>query len=107
LTAYLQPSFRKPSIANAPLPAEGNGSFNNIHLGLLVIFTPAVLLRLIPFVKASWFGWFSYFLLVLITGLPVTVAYWTIMSHYGPRKNLKVELPGSEHYGPNIRKAVD
>jgi cyclopropane fatty-acyl-phospholipid synthase-like methyltransferase len=83
----------QPAIANAPLPAEGNGSFNNIHLGLLVFFTPAVLLRVIPFVKASWFGWTAYFFLVLVTGLPITVAYWTIMSQYGPRKNTKVQLP--------------
>ena len=86
----------QPSIANAPLPAEGSGSFSNIHLGLLVLFTPAILLRVIPFVKASWFSWSAYLVLVAITGLPVTVAYWTVMSRYGARINGKVQLPGSE-----------
>lgn len=88
------------SIANAPLPAEGNGSFSNLHLALLVFFTPAVLLRLIPFVKPSWFGWTSYLFLCALTGVPVTVAYWTVMSIYGPRINEKVRLPGKpvEYY---------
>jgi len=86
----------QPAIANALLPAEGNGTFSNLHLALLVIFFPAFLLRLIPFVKASWFPWWAYWTLALITGIPVTVAYWTIMSMYGPRKNDKVTLPGSE-----------
>jgi hypothetical protein len=85
-----------PSIANAPLPAEGNGTFSNVHLGLLVLFTPAVLLRVIPFVKPSWFSWTGYLFLVILTGVPVTVGYWTVMSIYGPRKNEKIQLPGSE-----------
>ena len=73
-----------PTIKNAVLPAEGNGSFNNMHLALLVLLGPAVLLRLIPFVKASWFGWKSYILLVAVLGVPLTIAYWTIMSMTGP-----------------------
>lgn len=82
-----------PTIKNAVLPAEGNGSFNNMHLALLVLLGPAVLLRLIPFVKASWFGWKSYILLVAVLGVPLTIAYWTIMSMTGPRINEKVTLP--------------
>lgn len=82
-----------PTIKNAVLPAEGNGSFNNMHLALLVLLGPAVLLRLIPFVKASWFGWRSYILLVAVLGVPLTIAYWTIMSMTGPRINEKVTLP--------------
>lgn len=89
-----------PSIKNAVLPAEGNGSFNNVHLALLIFFTPAVLLRLIPFVKPRWFGWTSYLFLVALCGVPVAIAYWTVMSMYGPRINEKVKLPNRpiEHY---------
>ncbi|KOS14282.1 sphingolipid c9-methyltransferase [Malassezia pachydermatis] len=82
-----------PTIKNAVLPAEGNGSFSNVHLALLIFFAPAVLLRLIPFVKPSWFGWTSYMFLVALCGVPVAIAYWTVMSMYGPRINEKVKLP--------------
>lgn len=84
------------TIANAPLPAEGNGTFSNTVLASLVILFPAVLLRFIPFVKASYVPWWLYWVITAITGLPVTIAYWTVMSIYGPRKNEKVKLPGSE-----------
>lgn len=89
-----------PSIANAPLPAEGNGTFSNLHLAFLIFFTPAVVLRLIPFVNPKWFGWFSYLLLCALFGAPVAIAYWTVMSTYGPRINEKVQLPGKplEYY---------
>ena len=43
--------------------------------------------------KASWFGWKSYILLVAVLGVPLTIAYWTIMSMTGPRINEKVTLP--------------
>lgn len=49
---------------------------------------------MIPFVKASWFSWLGYFFLVALTGVPITVAYWTVCSMYGPRKNERVTLPG-------------
>lgn len=89
-----------PAIKNAVLPAEGNGSFNNVHLALLIFFTPAVLLRLLPFVKARWFGWISYMVLVALCGVPVAILYWTVMSMYGARINEKVTLPNRplEHY---------
>jgi len=99
-----------PAIKNAPLPAEGNGTFSNLHLALAIFFAPAVLLRLIPFVKASWVPWWLYFFLVLLTGAPVAIGYWTIMSIYGPRKNEKVDLPGRpiEYYldikDPELKK---
>lgn len=81
------------AIKNAVLPAEGNGSFNNIHLALLILFGPAILLRVIPFVKPSWFGWVSYLFLVALLGVPIAIAYWTAMSMYGARINEKVQLP--------------
>lgn len=76
------------------MPAEGNGYFDNLHLAGLVLFLPAVLLRITPFVKASWFSWTGYLVLVSVFGVPITVAYWTVCSMYGPRKNEKVKLPG-------------
>ncbi|CAO1623076.1 unnamed protein product [Parajaminaea phylloscopi] len=99
-----------PAIANALLPVEGSGQFSNLHLALLVWFTPAVLLRVIPFIKASWIPWWLYFVLCALTGLPVTVAYWSVMSRIGARKNEKVTPPGKpiEHYlqikDPELRK---
>ena len=69
-----------PAIKNAPLPAEGNGSFSNVHLALLILLGPAVLLRLLPFVKARWFGWTSYLFLVALLGVPIAIAYWTVAS---------------------------
>lgn len=87
-------THQQPTIKNAPLPAEGNGSFNNVHLALAIFLAPAVLLRILPFVKASWFGWTSYMFLVALLGVPVAIAYWSIMSAYGPRVNEKVTLPG-------------
>jgi K+-transporting ATPase A subunit len=87
------------AIANAPLPAEGNGSFSNYHLCALVLLTPAVLLRFVPFVKVSSMSWLVYFVFVALFGVPVTVAYWTVMSAIGPRINDKVELPGREWMG--------
>ena len=82
-----------PAIKNAVLPVEGNGSFSNVHLALLIFFGPAVLLRLIPFVKPQWFGWPSYLFLVALLGVPFAIAYWTVMSRFGPRINEKVTLP--------------
>ncbi|CAO1622259.1 unnamed protein product [Sympodiomycopsis kandeliae] len=83
-----------PAIANALLPAEGSGQFSNLHLALIVFFAPAVLLRIIPFVKPSWIPWWLYFIIGAIIGVPVTVAYWWVMSRIGARKNEKVNLPG-------------
>lgn len=77
-----------PAIKNAPLPAEGNGSFNNFHLAGLVVVIPLIV---------SWyihFGFYTYIFLTLILGLPITIAYWTVMSTFGPRKNEYVRFPG-------------
>ena len=82
-----------PPLLDAPLPAEGNGSFSNVHLALLILLGPAVLLRLLPFVKARWFGWTSYLFLVALLGVPIAIAYWTLASMCGPRVNEKVSLP--------------
>ena len=89
-----------PTIANAPLPAEGTGYFINYHLAAIVFLAPAIILRLIPFVNPKWFNWTFYFIFVTLFGVPVTMAYWVLTAMYGPRMNEKVKLPGKplEHY---------
>lgn len=49
---------------------------------------------MLPFVNRG--GFKTYLFLVLLLGVPVTIAYWTLMSMYGPRKNEKVALPGKD-----------
>ncbi|KAG1721196.1 sphingolipid C9-methyltransferase [Suillus paluster] len=85
-----------PSIKNAPLVglAEGNGYFSNLQLAGLVLVVPWVIKRILPFVNRG--GLKTYIFLLLITGIPVTVAYWTVASMYGRRKNVKVLLPGKD-----------
>lgn len=88
-----------PTIANAPLPAEGNGSFSNAALAGLVLGVPWFVKKLIPYVNRG--GFYTYWTLVILLGVPITVGYWTVMSHYGARKNEKVVLPGkpaSDYY---------
>ncbi|KAF9261077.1 sphingolipid C9-methyltransferase [Marasmius fiardii PR-910] len=83
-----------PAIKNAPLVglAEGNGSFNNLHLAALVVFVPWLLKRILPLFNRG--GFKTYLFLLALTGVPTTIAYWTVMSQYGPRVNEKVKLPG-------------
>ncbi len=84
-----------PAIKNAPLIglAEGNGSFSNIHLAILVITTPYILKSFLPLFNRG--GFKTYLFLLVLTGIPTTIAYWTVMSTYGPRKNERVVLPGN------------
>lgn len=101
---------KSPTIKNAVLPAEGNGYFSNVQLALAIFFFPAILLRLLPFVKSRWISWPFYLVLVALFGVPVTIAYWTLASMYGPRINEKVTLPGRpiEYYldikDPDLRR---
>jgi hypothetical protein len=85
-----------PNFKNAPLVglAEGNGSFSNYVLASLVLGVPWLLKRVLPFVNRG--GSKTYLFLTALLGLPVTVAYWTLMSMFGPRKNEKVVLPGKD-----------
>lgn len=85
---------KSPTIRNALLPAEGNGYFSNVQLALAIFFFPAVLLRFVPFIKVSSFSWTFYMFFVALFGIPVAIAYWTLMSMFGPRINEKVTLPG-------------
>ena len=85
-----------PNFKNSPIIglAEGNGSFSNRVLATLVLGLPWILKRLLPFVNQG--GFKTYLFLVAILGVPITVAYWTVMSMFGPRKNEKVALPGKD-----------
>lgn len=83
-----------PAIKNAPIEgiAEGNGSFNNIHLAILVVVVPWLVKRVLPLVNLG--GTKTYLFVLLLTGIPVAIGYWTVMSYFGKRKNEKVQLPG-------------
>jgi hypothetical protein len=85
-----------PAIKNAPVVglAEGNGAFNNVHLAILIVAVPWLVKRLLPIVNHG--GFKTYIFLLLLLAVPVTVAYWTIVSMYGKRKNEKVTLPGKD-----------
>ncbi|KAI6004368.1 sphingolipid C9-methyltransferase [Pisolithus orientalis] len=82
-----------PAIKNAPVAglAEGNGYFSNTHLAILVLGVPFFVKRILPIVSRG--GFKTYVFLVVVLGVPITVAYWTVASMYGKRKNLKVILP--------------
>ncbi|EJD35452.1 sphingolipid C9-methyltransferase [Auricularia subglabra TFB-10046 SS5] len=83
-----------PAIKNAPLEglAEGNGSFSNIHLAALVLGVPYLIKRALPLVNRG--GFWTYLFVLAVTGVPVAVGYWWVMSRIGGRKNDKVKLPG-------------
>jgi hypothetical protein len=85
-----------PSIKNAPLVglAEGNAQFSNYHLAALVLIVPYIVKSFLPLVSRG--GFKTYLFMLVLTGVPTTVAYWAIMSTYGARKNDKVILPGKD-----------
>ena len=85
-----------PNFKNAPLVglAEGNGSFSNYVLAALVLGVPWLLKRVLPLINRG--GFKTYLFLMALLGVPVTIAYWTLMSMFGPRKNCKVFLPGKD-----------
>lgn len=85
-----------PAIQNAPLVglAEGNGAFNNYHLAGAVVIVPYLLKSILPIISRG--GFKTYLFLLVLTGVPTTVAYWTLISMYGPRRNEKVVLPGKD-----------
>jgi len=84
---------KTPTIKNAPLVglAEGNGQFSNTHLAAIVVGVPWIVKRILPVFCHG--GFKTYLFLVVVLGVPLTVAYWTVMSIYGKRKNEKVALP--------------
>ena len=94
MASYSVQVTNTPAIKNAPLIglAEGNGYFSNLHLAGLILGVPWIVKRTLPVV--SYGGFKTYLFLVALLGVPVAIAYWTLMSMYGPRKNQKVQLPG-------------
>ena len=94
MSSYAVTVTNSPAIKNAPLIglAEGNGYFNNYHLVALVLAVPWFVKRILPLFNLG--GWKTYWFLVLLLGIPITIAYWSVVSHYGPRKNQKIQLPG-------------
>ncbi|KXN82922.1 putative fatty acid methyltransferase [Leucoagaricus sp. SymC.cos] len=84
------------AIKNAPLVglAEGNGSFNNLHLAGLVVGVPYFLKWFLPVFNRG--GFKTYLFLLVVSGVPTTIAYWTVMSHLGGRRNEKVILPSKD-----------
>jgi hypothetical protein len=85
-----------PNFKNAPLVglAEGNGSFSNYVLASLVLGLPWLLKSALPLINRG--GFKTYLFLTVLLGVPITIAYWTLMSMFGPRKNEKVVLPGKD-----------
>jgi hypothetical protein len=83
-----------PAIKNAPYVglAEGNGAFSNYHLVALTLIVPWLVKRLLPMVNCG--GFKTYIFMVILLGVPITIAYWTLVSMFGRRKNDKVVLPG-------------
>ncbi|KAK0475314.1 sphingolipid C9-methyltransferase [Armillaria luteobubalina] len=93
------PSVKESSFAaikNAPLVglAEGNSYFSNYHLAAVVLVVPYILKSFLPLVSRG--GFKTYLFLLVLSGVPSTVAYWTLASMYGARKNQKVTLPGKD-----------
>ncbi|GAA5885901.1 hypothetical protein JCM6882_004195 [Rhodosporidiobolus microsporus] len=76
----------RPAIANAPFPVEGNGSFSNYQLAAVVLAVPYFLTRFVPYFSFTT----SYVFLLIVTGIPVTVSYWMLMS----RANVRVRDTG-------------
>lgn len=82
-----------PTLKNAPVLglAEGSSSFSNYHLAALILGVPYVVKRTLPFVNRG--GFYTYWFLVALLGLPITFGYWTLMSRIGGRVNERVKLP--------------
>ncbi|KAJ8082492.1 hypothetical protein PM082_008347 [Marasmius tenuissimus] len=85
-----------PAIKNAPLVglAEGISTFNNLHLAGLILVVPWVVKRILPLFNRG--GFKTYLFLLVLTGAPTAVGYWTVMSTFGQRVNEKVKLPGKD-----------
>lgn len=96
MTYYAVRKTNTPAIKNAPLESlyEGNGYFSNYQLAFLVIVVPWLVKRMLPLVNRG--GFKTYIFVLLLTGGPVTVGYWALMSRFGPRKNEKIQLPGRQ-----------
>jgi hypothetical protein len=84
-------SATQKTVPHPPLPVDGNGSFSNITLAILVLASPFLGVKFIPFLSL---GFYTYFVLLVPFGMLATVAYWQIMSMYGPSVRTNIPLPG-------------
>ncbi|BGO91620.1 hypothetical protein NBRC10512_008067 [Rhodotorula toruloides] len=86
----------RAAIANAPFPVEGNGSFSNVQLAAAVLIVPYFLSRFVPYFSFRT----TYVFLLLVTGIPTTIAYWLLMSRANVRVRDSGIFPGKdiEHY---------
>lgn len=86
----------RAAIANAPFPVEGNGSFSNVQLAAAVLIVPYFLCRFVPYFSLRT----TYVFLLLVTGIPTTIAYWLLMSRANVRVRDSGIFPGKdiEHY---------
>ncbi len=89
-------SLQYPAIKNDPLPADGPGSKNFSNKALIGLFL------LVPFYLTRKIGGGikTYIFFFALTGVPILMAFWTVLSSYSPRINEKVQLPnkGIEFY---------
>ncbi|SMR57478.1 unnamed protein product [Zymoseptoria tritici ST99CH_3D1] len=84
------------AIKNAPLPADGPASDNFSNT---LLFT---LLAVIPGYIAYQLGgrFWTWLFFLILTAIPILMAFWTIASGMSPRLNEKARYPGRpiEHY---------
>ncbi|KAL5612592.1 hypothetical protein BROUX41_004313 [Berkeleyomyces rouxiae] len=81
---------QKPTIHNAPLPADGPGSdtFSNLGMGFLLFLVPYYM---------SWKiggGIKTAIFFAIFTTIPVLTAWWLVVSAMASRRNEKARLPG-------------
>ena len=69
------------TIPQPPYPVDGNGSFSNIALAVLVVFSPWVLFKF--FIPYFTLGFWSYLLFLPLTGIPTAIGYWLFVSRIG------------------------
>ena len=65
-----------------------------MHTLVFVPGVPFVVKRVLPIVNRG--GFKTYVFLVIVLGVPIVVAYWTVASVYVKHKNRKVILPGKD-----------
>lgn len=81
-----------PAIKNAPFPAEGNGTYSNLALAGALVVVPYFLKKWLPLFNRG--GFFTYLFVFALTGLPVFIGSFYVMSRVGARRNEKLVFPG-------------
>ena len=84
-----------------PCAVDGNGSFSNLVLALLVGIMPALVMLLAPSSHVPN-AILSYLLLLPPVGAASAIAYWSVMSRIGgwyrPEDNKRLLDRGIDHY---------